>query len=539
MQTVYINRNNEMQNIVQFMNDVVETMSLKSDNPSPFRNMVRRIYFDFKFCVCKKGAVFGSDQLYTYTHLDETIYSNVKEYSFELDMVGALNGPRQPGDVLQDVLTSFCNEAYPNVGSDEQVTLIGFTPRLKKTIFAIPEEYKDKMMTILSWFKSTIERLLDRNHLIPTVQSYDGQKVEDEPVSQPEVPVEEPTVSESPVEPKVIETPAPAEISPTEASEPAPSVDDVPVETEVPNEVVEAAVPEEIAHNLDDDFIGGEASHEAIEAPGEPSEEPSEAAKEVSSDVESEPVEKPGEEVSPETTEETLVEAKEEPAEVTVEPVEEPVEKTPSNEDVAKESVTEVETEASPESPGEEKVTSVPEETSPEAPHEEISGTPVKEEAPEPEGHVPEVDGHETPAKDESVVAPEDDVVEASGEKEVTDSPAEEDAKETEGDSEPVNDVVDFPFEGGTAPTKDLPGSGIGLPTDANDYPLRQYARGVRKTYFSEGGLVIPLDRVVLTKLDKDKDIVQVYLEHDIDILLKDGNAIDFLNKYREYMEYY
>ena len=536
MQTVYINRNNEMQNIVQFMNDVVETMSLKSDNPSPFRNMVRRIYFDFKFCVCKKAAVYGSDQLYTYTHLDETIYSNVKEYSFELDMVGALNGPRQPGDVLQDVLTSFCNEAYPNVGSDEQVTLIGFTPRLKKTIFAIHEEYKDKMMTILSWFKSTIERLLDRNHLIPTVQSYDGQKVEDEPASQPEVPVEEPTVSESPAEPKVIETPAPAEISPTETSEPTHSVDDVPVETEVPDEVVETAVPEEIAHNLDDDFIGGEASHEAIEAPGEPSEEPSEVVKEVSSDVESEPVEKPGEEVSPETTEETLVETKEEPAEVTVEPVE----KTPSNEDVAKESVTEVETEASPESPGEEKDAGMSEETVTETiREEEVEGTPVKEDSPEPEGHVPEVDGHETPAKDESVVAPEDDVVEASGEKEVTDSPAEEDTKATEGDSEPVNDVVDFPFEGGTAPTKDLPGSGIGLPTDANDYPLRQYARGVRKTYFSEGGLVIPLDRVVLTKLDKDKDIVQVYLEHDIDILLKDGNAIDFLNKYREYMEYY
>lgn len=500
MQTVYINRNNEMQNIVQFMNDVVETMSLKSDNPSPFRNMVRRIYFDFKFCVCKKGAVYGSDQLYTYTHLDETIYSNVKEYSFELDMVGALNGPRKPGDVLQDVLTSFCNEAYPNVGSDEQVTLIGFTPRLKKTIFAIPEEYKDKMMTILSWFKSTIERLLDRNHLIPTVQSYDGQKVEDEPASQPEVPVEEPTVSESPAEPKVIETPAPAEISPTEASEPAPSVDDVPVETEVPDEVVEAAVPEEIAHNLDDDFIGGEASHEAIEASGEPSEEP---------------------------------------AEVAVESVEKPVEETSSNEDVAKESVTEVEIEASPESPSEEKDASVPAETVPETIREEEGGdTPVEKDTPEPEGHVPEVDDHETPVEEKSDDVPEMGKAEAPSE-EVTDSPAEEDTKATEGDSEPVNDVVDFPFEGGTAPTKDLPGSGIGLPADANDFPLRQYARGVRKTYFSEGGLVIPLDRVVLTKLDKDKDIVQVYLEHDIDILLKDGNAVDFLNKYREYMEYY
>ena len=538
MQTVYINRNNEMQNIVQFMNDVVETMSLKSDNPSPFRNMVRRIYFDFKFCVCKKGAVYGSDQLYTYTHLDETIYSNVKEYSFELDMVGALNGPRKPGDVLQDVLTSFCNEAYPNVGSDEQVTLIGFTPRLKKTIFAIPEEYKDKMMTILSWFKSTIERLLDRNHLIPVVQTYDGQKVEDEPTSQPEVPMEEPAVSEAPVEPEVTETSAPVEISPTETSEPTPSVDDTPVETEVVDEVVEAAVPEEIAHNLDDDFIGGEAPHEATEESDEPSEEPAEAAEEPSVE-ESEPVEKPSEEASPETTDGTLVEVKEEPAEVAVEPVEKPVEETSSNEDVAKEPVDEVETEASPESPSEEKDASVPAETVPETIREEEGGdTPVEKDTPEPEGHVPEVDDHETPVEEKSDDVPEMGKAEAPSE-EVTDAPVEEDTKATEGDSEPVNDVVDFPFEGGTAPTKDLPGSGIGLPADAYDYPLRRYAMGIRKTYHSQGGVVIPLDRVVMVQLEKDQDVIRVYLEHGIDILLKGSNATEFLGKYRDFMNYY
>lgn len=403
MQTFYVNRNAIMPNITHFMDDVVHTMSIKSDNPSPFKNLVRRIYFDFKFAVVKKGAILGKEeeQDYQLTLLGEDVYSNVKEYSFELDMVSALTGNNTPGEVLQDILTSFCEKVYPDINDDEQVTLIGFTPRLKKTIFAISEEYKDKMMMILSWFKSTIEKLLDHHNLISTVQSYDGQQ------------------------------------------EDAPAVSETPAEAEV--EVTETTIPEEIAHNLDDDFVGSEAPPEPVVA------------------------------------EESLTEVKEEPVEVADEPVEKPVD------DV-------VTAEATTDTP-----------SAPEEPLEEAKEAPVTV--------------TETP---------------------VTEAPAEEATTAPKGTDEPSNNVVDFPFEGGTVEKEDLPCGKIDSPDQGNtDYPLRQFAVGIRKTYHSQGGVIIPLDRVVMVRMEKDVDALQVCLEHGVDVLLKGGNAIDFLKKYRDYMNYY
>lgn len=452
MQTFYVNRNAIMPNITHFMDDMVHTMSIKSDSPSPFKNLVRRIYFDFKFAVVKKGAFPGkeTDHDYQLTLLGEDVYSNVKEYSFELDMVNALTGNNTPGEVLQDILTSFCEKVYPDIGDDEQVTLIGFTPRLKKTIFAISEEYKDKMMMILSWFKSTIEKLLDRHNLISTVQSYDGQ--------QEDAPADSESVAEAEVE------------------------------------VTETTIPEEIAHNLDDDFVGSESAPDKVE----------------------EPVEVTDESVEKLTDNVVTAEAPVDSPSVTEEPVEAPVDN--------------VAVEETHESPSEEKVATVPEETSPEVPHEEVADTPVKEDT--PESTAPESD-----TKPNDVVeTPREEVTETP----VTEAPAEDSATESKGNVEPSNDVVDFPFEGGTVEKEDLPCGKIDSPEQGNtDYPLRQFAVGIRKTYHSQGGVIIPLDRVVMVRMEKDVDVLQVCLEHGVDVLLKGGNAIDFLKKYRDYMNYY
>ena len=415
MKTLYINRNDAFPYIREFMNDVVKTMSLKSDDPSPFKNMVRKIYFDLKFAVCSKYTP-------SYVHLDETQYANVQEYTFELDIDKAL--PQRIGGLLLDEgIFSFYTEVYPKLGDGEVVILIGFTPRLKKTIFAIPkdmatstEDNKGKMMKILTWFKSTIEKLLDRHNLIPVVQSYDGKQVEEGPESNAEAPTEETVANEAQVETEATET---------ETNESLPSVEETPAEMEVADDVVETTFPEEIAHNLDDNFVG----------------------------------------------EESLEEMKEEYSTGVDEPDEEPADKEEM----------EVPTEAAAEEEGG-----------------DVAEVPLEEEA-----------------KDVSV---------------------EEDVKTTE----PVNDVADFPFEGGAPVTKDLSGDSINSQEQGNtDYPLRQFALGIRKTYFSEGGLVIPLDRVVMVKLEKDKDGIKVFLEHNIDILLENSNAVEFLKKYRDYMNYY
>lgn len=411
MKTLYINRNDAFPYIREFINDVVKTMSLKSDNPSPFKNMVRKIYFDLKFAVCSKYSP-------SYVHLDETQCTNIQEYTFELDIDKAWS-QRIGGLLLDEGIFSFCTEAYPKLGDDEVVILIGFTTRLKKTIFAIPkdlatstEDNKEKMMKILSWFKSTIEKLLDRHNLIQVVQSYDGKQVEEGGESNAEVPTEETVANEASVETEATET---------ETNESVSSVEETPVEMEVADDVVETTFPEEIAHNLDDNFVGEEVKEE------------------YSGGVD--------------------------------EPVEEPADK--------------VETEV------------------------------VTEAAAEEEGG---------------------DVAEAPLEDETKDAPVEEDVKTTE----PVNDVADFPFEGGTPVTKDLSGDGINSQEQGNtDYPLRQFALGIRNTYSSEGGLIIPLDRVIMVKLEKDEDSIRVYLEHNVDVVLKNGNAIDFLKNYQEYMNYY
>ena len=422
MKTLYINRNDAFPYIREFINDVVKTMSLESDNPSPFKNMVRKIYFDLKFAVCKEHRLLGSDHPYIDFHLDETQCANIQEYTFELDIDKAWS-QRIGGLLLDEGIFSFCTEAYPKLEDGEVVTLIGFTPRLKKTIFAIPkdmgtstEDNKEKMMKILSWFKTTIEKLLDRHNLIPVVQSYDGKQVEEGPESNAEEPTEVTVVNEAPVETEATET---------ETNESVPSVEETPAEMKVVDDVVETTFPEEIARNLDDNFVG----------------------------------------------EESLEEMKEEYSTGVDEPDEEPADK------VEMEMVTE-------------------------AAAEEKGG----------------------------------DVAEAPLEEEAKDVAVEEDVKTTE----PVNDVADFPFEGGTPVTKDLLDDSINSQErGSTDYPLRQFALGIRNTYSSEGGLVIPLDRVVMVKLEKDEDSIRVYLEHNVDVVLKNGNAIDFLKNYQEYMNYY
>lgn len=315
--------------IGEFFDELGETITSNGEAQSPFNHMVRRMFFDLKVGVRNKE--------------NSHAFSDIKEHTFELDLVSVNNGAFKPSEVLTEALASFVKETYSLEGTGEHVDIIKFTPRMGKTIFAIPNQYKDKTVIILTWFKSTVEKLLSKHGLTTLVSSYDEQpsNVEIEEVThEPEVVVEEPVTT-------------------TTLSE------------------LEESFPEEVG----------------VESPEEP-------------------------EYYPE-------------AEV------------PYSEDAE----------------------------------------PVAEEPAEDNG---DVGLTYTLDEDEAEEQPEEPVSE--------DSSVEE------------------------------------------NIPLLQFGRGIRKTYLSQGGVLIPLDEVMLVQMAKNEEAIRVFLGHGVEVSLKDDNAVDFLRAYKNYM---
>ena len=245
--------------IGEFFDELGETTTSSGQTSSPFSNMVRRMFFDFKVGVRNKE--------------NSHVFSDIKEHAFELDLVYLNNSTSKPSDILTEATSTFIKGAYPSLGEDEHVDIIKFTPRMGKTIFAIPTQYKDKTVIILTWFKSTVEKLLSKHGLTTLVTSYDEESTvvefdggEEEYKGAGEETVTNVTLSE--LEGGLIEeTPEGKEFYPeagTPYSEDTSPTQEGPVEPEEKHGETDSTYP--MVDNIPDD---AEASAEEVSGGGE------------------------------------------------------------------------------------------------------------------------------------------------------------------------------------------------------------------------------------------------------------------------------